>query len=160
MLKNIKRRSKSNCNKAVSNTTLKTKTEVESLKKEQSPVSLEILKLKRQQEESDHQMVTVQEKIHGVETKLQHMLSFLVKLAKDERFMERLVKKRKMKQQRELEAAKFVKMLELLQDQETQENLPDDESDMIIRECMAMASTQPNPKPDILTNNEYRGATS
>lgn len=149
MLKNIKRRSKNTkcCNKEASTTT--TETEVESLKEEQSPMRLEMLKLKQQQEESQHQMVTVQEKIHGVDTEQQHMLSFFAKLAKDQRFVERLVKKRKMKIQRELEAAEFVKKLKLLQDQETQKNLLDVE-----REFMAMAATEHNPEPDILVNNQ------
>ncbi|CAE6239424.1 unnamed protein product [Arabidopsis arenosa] len=149
LLKNIKRRSKSTrCNKEASTTT---ETEVELLKEEQSPMRLEMLKLKQQQEESQHKMVTVQEKIHGVESEQQHMLSFFAKLVKDQRFVERLLKKRKMKQQRELQAAEFVKKLKLLQDQETQKNLLDVENHLVIREFMAMAATQHNPE---LRNNE------
>ncbi|KAG7534158.1 Winged helix DNA-binding domain superfamily [Arabidopsis thaliana x Arabidopsis arenosa] len=153
LLKNIKRRSKSTkCNKEASTTTTTTtETEVELLK---DPMRLEMLKLKQQQEESQHQMVTVQEKILGVESEQQHMLSFFAKLVKDQRFVERLLKKRKMKQQRELQAAEFVKKLKLLQDQETQNNLLDVENHLVIREFMAMAATQHNPKPDILMNNE------
>ncbi|VVB11122.1 unnamed protein product [Arabis nemorensis] len=159
LLKNIKRRSKINYNKDASTTGLglESETEVESLKEEQSSMSLEIFKLKKQQEESHQQMITVEEKIHGVESKQQHMLGFFAKLAKDQRFVERLMKKRKLKQQRELEAAEFVKKLKLLQDQETQENLPDVESE-IFREELAMAVTQLNPESDIINN--YKDMTT
>ncbi|EOA15241.1 hypothetical protein CARUB_v10028638mg [Capsella rubella] len=156
LLKNIKRRrSKTNCNKEASITGLRTETEVELLKEEQSPMRLEMLKLKQQHEESQHQMVTVQEKIQGVELEQRHMLSFFAKLAKDQRYVERLVRKRKMKQQRELEANEFVKKLKLLQDQETEKNLGDvDQSNLIIREFMAMAATQRDHDSDISMNNQ------
>ncbi|KFK29528.1 hypothetical protein AALP_AA7G146100 [Arabis alpina] len=155
LLKNIKRRSKINSNKDASTTGLglENETDVESLKKDQSSMRLEILKLKQQQEESHHQMTTVEEKIHRVESKQQHMLSFFAKLAKDQRLVERLMKKRKLKQQRELEAAEFVKKLKLLQDQETQEDLLDVESE-IFKEALAMAVTQPDPESDIIMNYE------
>lgn len=160
LLKNIKRRSKINCNKDASTTRLKNDTtEVESLKKDQSSMRLEILKLKQQEEESHHQMINVEEKIHGVESKQQPMVSFFAKLAKDERFVERQMKKRKLNQRRELEAAEFVKKLKLLQDQETQEKLPDLESDLITREDLDMAtSRQHNPVSsiDIIMNYENR----
>ncbi|XP_010442980.1 PREDICTED: heat stress transcription factor A-9-like [Camelina sativa] len=163
LLKNIKRRrSKSKCNKEASTTGLKkAETEAESLKEDQNcPIRLEVLKLKQQQEESQDQMVTVQEKIHGVETEQRHMLSFCAKLAKDQRFVERLVRKRKMKQQRELEVTEFVKKLKLLDDQETQNNLVDVESQLIIREFMAMAATtQPDHESDISMNNNQSGST-
>lgn len=156
LLKNIKRRSKSTkCNKEASTTTTTTtETEVELLKEEQSPMRSEMLKLKQQQEESQHQMVTVQEKILGVESEQQHMLSFFAKLAKDQRFVERLLKKRMIKQQRELQATEFVKKLKLLQDHGTQNNLLDVENHLVIREFMARAATQHNPEPEILMNNQ------
>lgn len=158
LLKKIKR-SKINCNKDASTTGLglESETEVESLKKEQSSMRLEILKLKQQQEESHHQVINVEEKILGVESKQQHMLGFFAKLAKDQRFVERLMRKRKIKQQRELEAAEFVKKLKLLQDQETQENLPVVESE-IFREELAMAVTQLSPESDIFMN--YKNMTT
>ncbi|CAN8230049.1 unnamed protein product [Cochlearia groenlandica] len=145
LLKNIKRKSRTtNCNKDTSTKVImetEKEIEFESLKKEQSLMRLEILNLNQQQEESHNQMVTVQEKIHEVVSKQQHMMSFFTKLTKDQRFAERLMRKRRSNQQRDIEASEFVKKLKFLQDQETQENLD-------------MAATQPNIEHDNAMKDE------
>ncbi|KAK5829950.1 heat stress transcription factor A-7a-like [Gossypium arboreum] len=102
LLKNIKRRSRYNrqqqggvncANNSTSNIGLEA--EVEILKKDRSILQLEVLKLRQQQEESNHQLSAVHERIRFAECRQQQMCNFIAKIAKYPSFINRLTKKRK-----------------------------------------------------------------
>ncbi|XP_010526389.1 PREDICTED: heat stress transcription factor A-9 [Tarenaya hassleriana] len=154
LLKNIQRKGRSNGNKqrqsrdtnAIS-PSLCLETEIKSLKKEQSSLRSEILKLKLQQEESDHKMGTMKERLCRAESKQKHMLGFFAKVARDQGFVQRLMKRRKQRQ--ELEAGEFMKKLKMLQNQETEENSCDDDDDDVERDPI-----HEELNSDILLDNE------
>ncbi|PPD82383.1 hypothetical protein GOBAR_DD20699 [Gossypium barbadense] len=102
LLKTIKRRSRYNrqqqggvncANNSTSNIGLEA--EVEILKKDRSILQLEVLKLRQQQEESNHQLSAVHERIRFAECRQQQMCNFIAKIAKYPSFIHRLTKKRK-----------------------------------------------------------------
>ncbi|XP_021896802.1 heat stress transcription factor A-9-like, partial [Carica papaya] len=96
--------------------------DLESLKKEQNTLRVEILKLRQREEESKHQLNSVQEHMHCAECRQQHMFNFFVKVAKDPKFVQQLSQKRW--QQRELDGAEYRKKCRLLETQDTK-SLPE-----------------------------------
>ncbi|XVE97973.1 hypothetical protein REPUB_Repub03eG0065000 [Reevesia pubescens] len=123
LLKNIKRRSRFIkqqqggviCgNNSTSNIGLEA--ELEILKKDQSALQLEVLKLRQQREESNHQLSVVEERIRFAECRQQQMCSFFAKLAKYPNFIQQLIQKRK-QQKKELDEGEFSKKRKLLETQ-------------------------------------------
>ncbi|XP_039071619.1 heat stress transcription factor A-9-like [Hibiscus syriacus] len=114
LLKNIKRRSRYNnrqqggvfcVNNSTSNIGLEA--EVEILKKDRSVLQLELLKLRQQQEESNHQLSTVHERIRFAECRQQQMCNFFAKIAKHPNFLQRLTQKRKQQKKELIDEAEF-----------------------------------------------------
>ncbi|CAI0627936.1 unnamed protein product [Linum tenue] len=111
LLKNIKRRSRYNKQQQQqqqSGATLinggdlakpKLETEFESLKNDQDLLKLEILKLRQEQEDSNSQMVAVEERIRAAECKQLQMFMFFAKATRNPGFIQRLIQKRKSQQQ-------------------------------------------------------------
>ncbi|GKV13984.1 hypothetical protein SLEP1_g24929 [Rubroshorea leprosula] len=120
LLKNIKRRSRyyrqqqgaGNCADLTSNGL---EVEVELLKKDQTTLRLEILKLRQQQEESQYQLSAFEERIRCAECRQQQMFSFLGKIAKYPNLVQQLIQRRK--QQRELDGSEFSKKRKFLENQ-------------------------------------------
>ncbi|XVF35041.1 hypothetical protein REPUB_Repub18cG0111000 [Reevesia pubescens] len=130
LLQNIKRRSRYNkqqqggviCgNNSTSNTGLEA--ELEILKKSQSALQLEVLKLRQQQEESNHQLSVVEGRIRFAECRQQQMCNFFAKIAKYPNFIQQLIQKRK-QQKKELDEGEFSKKRKLLETQVTK-SLPE-----------------------------------
>ncbi|KAK8513773.1 hypothetical protein V6N12_052941 [Hibiscus sabdariffa] len=125
LLKNIKRRSRYNrqqqgvfcANNSTSNIGLEA--ELEILKKDRSLLQLEVLKLRQQQEESNHQLSAVHERIRFAECRQQQMCNFFVKIAKNPYFIQRLTQKRKQQKIEEGEFS-FGKKRKLLETQLTE----------------------------------------
>ncbi|GMI81300.1 hypothetical protein HRI_001799300 [Hibiscus trionum] len=113
LLKNIKRRSRYNrqqqgvfcANNSTSNIVLEA--ELEILKKDRSLLQLEVLKLRQQQEESNHQLSAVHERIRFAECRQQQMCNFFAKIAKNPYFIQRLTQKRKQQNKELLEDGEF-----------------------------------------------------
>ena len=124
MLKNIKRRSRYNkqqqgvicANNSTSNIGLEA--ELEILKKDQSALQLEVLKLRQQQEESNDQLSVAEERIRFTECRQQQMCNFFAKIAKYPNFFQQLIQKRK-QQKKELDEGEFSKKRKLLETQVT-----------------------------------------
>ncbi|KAK7303970.1 hypothetical protein RJT34_14921 [Clitoria ternatea] len=114
LLRNITSRRRSNkCNKhleaAMKNTVLKG--EVEQLKKDQSMLDLEILKLTLKHEESQVQLTNVEEQVKCAELKQFQMLVFLTRMARRPSFVEQLI--HMVKQEGELDGACMLKRCKL-----------------------------------------------
>ncbi|EOY30411.1 hypothetical protein SCA6_011832 [Theobroma cacao] len=129
LLKNIERRSRYNKQQqggvicANSSTSFGLETELEILKKDQSALQLEVLKLRQQQEESNHQLSVFEERIRFSECRQQQMCNFFVKIAKFPNFIQQLIQKRK-QQKKELDEGEFSKKRKLLETQVTK-SLPE-----------------------------------
>ncbi|KAK7329009.1 hypothetical protein VNO77_23153 [Canavalia gladiata] len=93
LLKNIRRRRRSIGNKAFSSM----KPEVEELKKEQSMLASEILKLTQHHKESQVQLTNVEERVRCTELKQFQMMVFLTRMVKMPSFGEQLMHKAKRK---------------------------------------------------------------
>ncbi|GLT79103.1 hypothetical protein SLA2020_506080 [Shorea laevis] len=127
MLKNIKRRSRYNkqqqgAGNGAESVRVGLEGEVELLKKDQTTSRLEILKLRRQQEESQYQFNAVEERIRCAESRQQQMFNFFGKIAKYPNFVDQLIQRRK--QQRELDGSEFSRKRKLLENHAV-ETLPD-----------------------------------
>ncbi|XWS72193.1 hypothetical protein CRYUN_Cryun02cG0019300 [Craigia yunnanensis] len=130
LLKNIKRRSRYNkqqqvgvicANNSTSNIGLEA--ELEILKKDHRVLQLEVLILRQQQEESNHQLSVVEERVRFAECRQQQMCNFFVKMAKYPNFIQQLIEKRK-QQKKELDEGEFSKKRKLLETQVTK-SLPE-----------------------------------
>ncbi|XVE54057.1 hypothetical protein DITRI_Ditri03aG0051900 [Diplodiscus trichospermus] len=129
LLKNIKRRSRYNkqqqgvicANDSTGNIGLEA--ELEILKKDQTALQLEVLKLRQQQEESNDQLSAVQERIRFAEFRQQQMCNFFAKIAKYPNFVQQLIQKRK-QQKKELDAGNISKKTKLLETKVTK-SLPE-----------------------------------
>ncbi|GKV11947.1 hypothetical protein SLEP1_g23159 [Rubroshorea leprosula] len=127
LLKNIKRRSRYNnqqqgAGNGAESVSVGLEGKVELLKKDQTTFQLEILKLRRQQEESQYQLNAVEERIRCAECRQQQMFNFFGKIAKYPNFVHQLIQRRK--QQRELDGSEFSKKRKLLENHAV-ETLPD-----------------------------------
>ncbi|KAL4332315.1 hypothetical protein GQ457_07G039890 [Hibiscus cannabinus] len=113
LLKNIKRRSRYNRQQqgvfCANNSTSKIglEAELEILKKDQSVLQLEVLELRQQQEESDHQLTAVHDRIRFAENKQQQMCNFFAKIAKYPHFLQRLSQKRKQQKKELIDEGEF-----------------------------------------------------
>ncbi|KAE8687557.1 Heat stress transcription factor A-2 [Hibiscus syriacus] len=121
LLKNIKRRSRYTNKQrqgliCTNNSTdgIGLESEVEVLKKDQCSLQMEVSELRQHQEESDHQLNIVEERIRFTERKQQQMCNFLAKMARHPDFIWQLVSERK-QQKRELEGGEFSKRKRLLE---------------------------------------------
>ncbi|XVE70620.1 hypothetical protein DITRI_Ditri10aG0086000 [Diplodiscus trichospermus] len=130
LLKNIKRRSRYNqqqqrgvifANNSTSNIGLEA--ELEMLKKDQSALQLEVLRLRQQQEESNHQLSVVEERVRFAECRQQQMCNFFTKIATYPNFIQQLIQKRKQKK-KELDEGEFSKKRKLPETQVTK-SLPE-----------------------------------
>ena len=104
LLNNIKRR-KHSCPQqqgsrpGAESVKLRLEAEVESLRKDQNILEVEILRMRRQQETSQNHLTEVEERIRCAECKQQQMLIFMAKAMKNPSFVQQLIQK---KQKREL----------------------------------------------------------
>lgn len=115
MLKNIRRRSKYNKlhqGGAFTSMKLGLEGEVEKLKRDQNILKVEILKLRQQQENSQVQLVNVQERVRSAELKQYQMLFFLTKMARKPTLVQQLIQK--IKRKRELDGGEIGKRPRLL----------------------------------------------
>ncbi|KAK4257797.1 hypothetical protein QN277_007335 [Acacia crassicarpa] len=116
LLKNIRRRSKYN-NKLQQGGALASmkpglEAEVEGLKKDQNIMKVEILKLRQQQETTQVQLVSVQERVRSAELKQCRMMYFLSKMARRPTLVQQLIQK--VKRKRELGGDEISKRPRLL----------------------------------------------
>ncbi|TKY54471.1 Heat stress transcription factor A-2 [Spatholobus suberectus] len=86
--------------------------EVEKLKKDQSILKVEILKLRQQQENSHVQLTNVQERIRSAEMKQYQMMFFLTRKARRPVFVEQLIQK--IRRKRELDGNDVAKRPRLM----------------------------------------------
>lgn len=86
--------------------------EVETLKEDHNTLKVEILKLKKQQEDSRSQISAVEERIRCAECKQQQMFLFLIKTAKNPTFIHQLIQKKV--QKKELDGVEISKRRRLL----------------------------------------------
>ncbi|KAE8675950.1 Heat stress transcription factor A-2 [Hibiscus syriacus] len=114
LLKNIKRRSRYNNRQQQgvfyaynSTSNIGLEAEVETLEKDRSVLQSEVLKLRQQQEESNHQLSTVHERIHFVECRQQRMCSFFAKIAKYPNFLQRVAQKRNQQNKELIDEVEF-----------------------------------------------------
>ncbi|GMI92690.1 hypothetical protein HRI_002938200 [Hibiscus trionum] len=112
LLKNIKRRSRYNRQQRVfcvnnSTSNIGLESELEMLKTDRSVLQSEVLKLRKQQEESNHQLSAVLERIRFVESRQQQTCSFIAKIAKHPYFLQRLSQKRKRQKQELIDEGEF-----------------------------------------------------
>ncbi|KDP33859.1 hypothetical protein JCGZ_07430 [Jatropha curcas] len=120
LLKNIRRRSRYNKQQQGAVTSddsakLSLEVQLEKLKNDQDLLKVEIFKLRQQQENSENQLSTVEQRVRVAECKQLQMFVFLAKAAKKGSFIQNLIQKRK--RQRELDAAEFGKKRRLLDSQ-------------------------------------------
>ena len=87
-------------------------TELESLRKDQNVLQVEILKLRQQQEDSHNQLTAVENRIRYADCRQQQMLLFLTKVTGNPNFAHQLIQKRKLK--RELNGGEISKRRRLL----------------------------------------------
>ncbi|KAM0974881.1 heat stress transcription factor A-2-like [Malus sylvestris] len=102
LLKNIKRRRRYNKKPtpvAAHSTKARLEAEIESLKKDQDFLRLEILNLRQQQKYSQHQLTAVEQRIRSSVCKQQSMLFFLTKTAMNPIFVQQLMLKRVIKRE-------------------------------------------------------------
>lgn len=117
LLNSIKRRSRSNKQQqqgVLSVNLMKPgpEAELESLKKDQSVLKVEILNLRQRQEDSLGQLSALEDRVRGAECRQQQMLFFLTRVTKSPNFVQQLIQKTK--QKRELDGGEFVKRRRLL----------------------------------------------
>lgn len=116
LLKNIKRRNRLNKQEhGVVSLKLRkpgVEIELESLKKDQNVLQVEILKLRQQEEDSHNQLAAVEDRIRYAECRQQKMLLFLTKATRNPNFAHQLIQKRKLK--RELNGGEISKRRRLL----------------------------------------------
>ncbi|XVF48987.1 hypothetical protein PTKIN_Ptkin03bG0232300 [Pterospermum kingtungense] len=124
LLKNIKRRSRYNKKEQgevnICGNNIGLEAEIEILKKDQSDLQLEVLKLSQQQEESNHQLSVVQERVRFAECRQQQMCNFFVRMAKYPSFVQQLIQKmnqKKKKKKKELDDGEIRKKRKLLETQ-------------------------------------------
>ncbi|KAI6679656.1 hypothetical protein NL676_033537 [Syzygium grande] len=128
LLKNIKRRGKLSKQRKTS------RTEVETLKKDQEALKAEILKLREERENSQHEINQVTERVRSAECRHQQMFLFLSKAAKSPNFVQRLIQKKRHK--RELDTCESNKESKLLG--------PDGEATKCLLEAMDPRIQSPN----------------
>lgn len=116
LLKNIKRRNRLNKQEhGVVSLKLRkpeVETELESLRKDQNVLQVEILKLRQQEEDSHNQLTAVEDRIRYVECRQQQMHLFLTKATRNPNFAHQFIQKRKLK--RELNGGEISKRRRLL----------------------------------------------
>ncbi|XP_050373912.1 heat stress transcription factor A-2-like [Argentina anserina] len=118
LLKSITRRSRYNRQRPGSNVSANStrkaslETQLETLKKDQDVMEVEILNLKQQQKYSQHQLTAAEERIRNSEFKQQRLLLFLTKTTRVPNFVEQLMQKGAVK--RELEGRDLGKRRRLL----------------------------------------------
>ncbi|XP_008242372.1 PREDICTED: heat stress transcription factor A-2-like [Prunus mume] len=102
LLKNIKRRIRYNKQPTVGcvdSTKTGLEAEIESLKKDQDFLKLEIMNLRQQQKYSQHQLTAIEQRIRNSECKNQRMLFFLTKTATNSTIVQQLMQKRVIKRE-------------------------------------------------------------
>ncbi|KAL6274469.1 hypothetical protein ACE6H2_025161 [Prunus campanulata] len=102
LLKNIKRRISYNKQPtvgSVDSTKTGLESEIESLKKDQDFLKLEIMNLRQQQKYSQHQLTAVEQRIRNSECKNQRMLFFLTKTGTNPTIVQQLMQKRVIKRE-------------------------------------------------------------
>ncbi|RVX05404.1 Heat stress transcription factor A-2 [Vitis vinifera] len=104
LLKNIKRRrhgclQQQGSRSGAESVKLQLEAEVESLRKDQNILNVEILRMRQQQETSQNHLTAVEERIRGAECKQKQMFIFMAKAVKNPSFVQQLIQKR---QKREL----------------------------------------------------------
>lgn len=104
LLKNIKRRrhgclQQQGSRSGAESVKLQLEAEVESLRKDQNILNVEILRMRQRQETSQNHLTAVEERIRGAECKQKQMFIFMAKAVKNPSFVQQLIQKR---QKREL----------------------------------------------------------
>lgn len=118
MLKSIKRRSRYNKQpqgsivSADSTEKAELEAQLETLKKDQDVLKVEILNLRQQQKYSQHQLTAVEQRIRGSESKQQRMLFFLTRATRNPNFVQHIMHQRMLK--RELDGGDLGKRRKLL----------------------------------------------
>lgn len=118
MLKSIKRRSRYNKQpqgsivSADSTGKAGFEAQLETLKKDQEVLKVEILNLRQQHKYSQHQLTAVEQRIRSSESKQQRMLFFLTKATRNPNFVQHIMQKRMLK--RELDGGDLGKRRRLL----------------------------------------------
>ncbi|XP_030465199.2 heat shock factor protein HSF30-like [Syzygium oleosum] len=141
LLKNIKRRGKLSKQRKTSRSNFTSdclkvgkEGELETLKKDQEALKAEILKLREERENSQHEINQVTERVRSAECRHQQMFLFLSKAAKSPNFVQHLIQKKRHK--RELDTRESSKESKLLG--------PDGEATKCLLEAMDPRIQSPN----------------
>ncbi|KAK8568632.1 hypothetical protein V6N13_106535 [Hibiscus sabdariffa] len=119
LLKNIKRKSKYN-----STNNLGLEAELRILKKNQSELQMEVMKLRQKNEESNDKLGVYEDRIRFAESRQQQMFNFLAKLLKFPSLFHQLIQN-KQQQKEELDEGEFNRKKRKLLETQVTKSLPD-----------------------------------